>query len=360
LTLAATTWEASLDVNYGMAGPLLTAMTVTLVSPDTLTTVPVVQRCSPDAAIGCPDDPDWRQTMTASGALTWTAAFNAPPGDSLAKYGLLQVQAPGHGELWRWFQSLGGVGPAYDDGEAPLLDGMAMVAATAAVPGATNRVMLMPAASYEALLAPLPPGVAAVVGVPLDLDVILPLPDVPVVLTLFYSQAVVDRLGAAEAELELLHYNRNLNQWQIVGISGRSPVLNWLASGPLLEDGIYAVGWRPLPPPQAIFDAVPRKGPAPLPVNFFNLSPGNFDSSLWDFGDGITTTETSPGHLYEAAGVYTVTLTVSGPGGSDTLVQPAFIMVFGTQAIERPFRLPPGGSFTRGAPRFKPPGGLPH
>ena len=69
----------------------------------------------------------------------------------------------------------------------------------------------------------------------------------------------------------------------------------------------------------------------PLPVNFINLSEGNFDSSLWEFGDGITMTETSPGHIYKAAGVYTVTLTVSGPGGSDTLVQPGFIMVFGTK-----------------------------
>jgi PKD repeat protein len=176
--------------------------------------------------------------------------------------------------------------------------------------------------------------VTAVVGVPLDLDLILPLSNVPVVLTLFYSQASVDHLGAAEAELELLHYSRRFNQWQSVAVSGRSPILNWLASGPLFEDGIYAVGWRPLPPPQANFDAIPRNGPAPLPVNFINLSEGNFDSSLWDFGDGITSTETFPGHIYKAAGVYTVTLTVSGPGGSDTLVQPGFITVSGTTSKE--------------------------
>jgi hypothetical protein len=265
--------------------------------------------------------------MTASGAMTWTATFNAPVNSSLSKYGLLQVRASGHGELWRWFQSLGGVGPAYDDGEAPLLDGMAMAAATTAVPGAENQVMMMPAASYDALLAPLPPGFTAVVGVPLDLDVLLPSPNVPLVLTLYYSQAAVDRLGANEMQLELLHYNRSLNQWQVVGVSGRSPLLNWVASVPVLEDGIYALGWRPIPPPQANFDAFPLSGPAPLPVNFINLSEGNYTSSLWDFGDGFTSTATNPVHVYQTPGVYTVTLTVSGPGGNDTLVQPDFITV---------------------------------
>jgi hypothetical protein len=327
VTLESTAWGASLDVSYGMDGPLLTAMTVTLASPTALPAPPVVQRCSPDAAVGCPDDPLWRKTMTAGGAMTWTATFNAPVNGSLSKYGLLKVQAPGHSELWRWFQSLGGVGPAYDDGQAPLLDGMAMVAAAAPVSGAENRVMVMPAASYDALLAPLPPGFTAVIGVPLDLDVLLPTPNVPLVLTLFYSQAAVDRLGANEAQLELLHYNRSLNQWQMVNAPGRSPLLNWVASVPVEEDGIYALGWRQPVPPQANFDAFPLNGPVPLPVNFINLSTGDFNNSLWDFGDGFTSPATNPMHVYQTPGVYTVTLTVSGPGGNDTLVRPDFISV---------------------------------
>lgn len=244
LTLTTAAWGAGLDVSYDMDGPLLAAMTVTLDSPTALPIPPVVQRCSPDAAVGCPDDPLWRKTMTADGPATWTATFNAPPNSSLPKYGLLQVQAPGHGELWRWFQSLGGVGPAYDDGEAPLLDGMATAATTTAVPGAENRVMVMPAASYGALLAPLPVGFTAIVGVPLDFDVLLPSANAPLLLTLFYSQAAVDRLGADETQLELLHYNRNFNQWQVVGVSGRSLLLNWVASVSVEEDGIYALGWR--------------------------------------------------------------------------------------------------------------------
>ncbi|NJN55665.1 MAG: PKD domain-containing protein [Anaerolineae bacterium] len=334
LTLTAVTWEASLDVQYGMVGPLLTVMTVTLTSPDMLTTPPVAQRCSPDAVIGCPPTSAWRQTMTAVNANTWIAVFHSPPGTALPKYGLLGVQAGNMGELWRWFQSLGGVGPAHDDGQSPLLDGLAMVAANTAVTGTNNQVMLMPAASYEALTAPLPPGFVAVVGQPIELDVLLPIPHTPWLLTLFYPQTAVDRLGLNEAHLELLHYSRSLNQWQVVGVSGRSPLLNWLASLPVMEDGIYAIGWRPVAPPIAQFDALPRNGPAPLPVNFMNLSEGVYDSSLWDFGDGITSTVTSPSHVYELPGVYTVTLTISGPGGSDVLTQPNFIVVLGTDGDE--------------------------
>ncbi|HRQ36512.1 MAG TPA: PKD domain-containing protein [Chloroflexota bacterium] len=331
LILTAAAWEASLDVAYGLDGPLLTAMTVTLRSPDALPTPPIAQRCSPDAAVGCPTTAPWRQTMTAVNATTWTAVFTAPSGQSLPKYGLVGVQAGSTGELWRWFQSLGGVGPAHDDGQAPLLDGLAMVAADTAVPGVNNQAILMPAADYDALITPLPPGFAAIVGTAVDLDVLLPVPNTPWLLTLFYPQTAVDRLGLNEGQLELLHYSRALNQWQVVGVSGRSPLLNWLASVPVTEDGIYAVGWRPIPPPLADFDAVPRNGPTPLPVDFINLSEGLYDNSLWDFGDGVTSTQNSPLHVFEMPGVYTVTLTVSGPGGSDTMIKPDFITVIGTQ-----------------------------
>jgi PKD repeat protein len=51
----------------------------------------------------------------------------------------------------------------------------------------------------------------------------------------------------------------------------------------------------PLAEPVAGFSAFPTSGPAPLLVQFLNLS-GNADSSLWHFGDGITSTLTSPTH----------------------------------------------------------------
>jgi uncharacterized repeat protein (TIGR01451 family) len=80
-------------------------------------------------------------------------------------------------------------------------------------------------------------------------------------------------------------------------------------------------------PVQADFTAWPTSGVAPLTVVFTNTSGGDYTASLWDFGDGITGTLESPTHIYTAAGVYTVTLTVSGPGGSDTETKAAFITV---------------------------------
>jgi len=46
-----------------------------------------------------------------------------------------------------------------------------------------------------------------------------------------------------------------------------------------------------------------------------------FDSVLWDFGDGDTSTDENPTHIYSAAGVYKVTLTVNASGESSTETQ---------------------------------------
>jgi PKD repeat protein len=53
----------------------------------------------------------------------------------------------------------------------------------------------------------------------------------------------------------------------------------------------------------------------PLEVAFTNYST-NASSYSWDFGDGNTSTETSPTYTYEDGGTYTVKLTATGAGGS--------------------------------------------
>lgn len=79
----------------------------------------------------------------------------------------------------------------------------------------------------------------------------------------------------------------------------------------------------------AEFSAAPTGGPLPLEVSFTNLSGGVFDSCVWNFGDGATSATCSDqAHTYAQAGVYTVTLTVSGLGGSDTEVKPNYITVY--------------------------------
>lgn len=71
-------------------------------------------------------------------------------------------------------------------------------------------------------------------------------------------------------------------------------------------------------PVQANFIASPVSGSVPLTVVFTNTSSGNYTDELWDFGDGVTNTMTNSFHTYIDPGVYTVSLTVSGPGGMDT------------------------------------------
>jgi len=80
-------------------------------------------------------------------------------------------------------------------------------------------------------------------------------------------------------------------------------------------------------PVQADFVASPTSGAPPLTVVFTNTSSGDYAASLWDFGDSITSTLLNPPHIYMAAGVYTVTLTMSGPGGSDTETKVGYISV---------------------------------
>ncbi len=54
-----------------------------------------------------------------------------------------------------------------------------------------------------------------------------------------------------------------------------------------------------------------------LAVDFMDTSTGSVTDWLWDFGDGNTSAERNPNHIYAAAGEYTVSLTVSNVSSSD-------------------------------------------
>ncbi len=83
----------------------------------------------------------------------------------------------------------------------------------------------------------------------------------------------------------------------------------------------------PYSAPIAQFTASTTTGPAPLALNFLNASTGSITSYAWTFGDGGTSTAASPSHVYAAAGVYTVSLTVTGPGGSNTQTRSNYVTV---------------------------------
>jgi hypothetical protein len=96
---------------------------------------------------------------------------------------------------------------------------------------------------------------------------------------------------------------------------------DWLASIPdLRSTGVIC-------DVMADFSGAPTSGLAPLTVAFTNTSTGDYDTSLWLFGDGSTSTLPNPVHIYPASGTYSVALTVSGAGGNNTEVRAGYITV---------------------------------
>ncbi len=88
-----------------------------------------------------------------------------------------------------------------------------------------------------------------------------------------------------------------------------------------------AVNTGPPPPPVADFSGSPTSGTEPLTVNFTDISTGSIDTWSWTFGDGGTSTAQNPSYTYNSAGTYTVSLTVTGPGGNDTNTKTNYITV---------------------------------
>ncbi len=81
----------------------------------------------------------------------------------------------------------------------------------------------------------------------------------------------------------------------------------------------------------ADFIGTPLTGEAPLTVDFTDLSTATngIDTWSWDFGNGDTSTEQHPSCIYDDAGSYTVSLTVTGPDGEDTETKTTYITVVG-------------------------------
>jgi len=75
------------------------------------------------------------------------------------------------------------------------------------------------------------------------------------------------------------------------------------------------------------FSGNPNRGKLPLEARFTDLSDGSPTSWAWDFGDGAASSEQNPLHTYTGAGRYTVSLTASGPGGTETTSKANYISV---------------------------------
>jgi PKD repeat protein len=93
----------------------------------------------------------------------------------------------------------------------------------------------------------------------------------------------------------------------------------------------------PLPPPVSDFSATPLSGEMPLTVQFTDLSTGVIATWLWDFKNDGTATSPSqnPTYVYQESGTYTVKLTASNGGGSDSETKVAYITVINAPYIQQ-------------------------
>jgi autotransporter-associated beta strand protein len=106
-----------------------------------------------------------------------------------------------------------------------------------------------------------------------------------------------------------------------------SPGLAW--SNSLAINGSIAVVSSGIVTPVAGFSGTPVSGTAPLNVVFTDASGGSITNWTWNFGDGVSVTNSSNAsvnHTY-GAGTYTVSLVVNGAGGSSTNTLANYIVV---------------------------------
>ncbi|MDF1547531.1 MAG: PKD domain-containing protein, partial [Bacteroidales bacterium] len=82
----------------------------------------------------------------------------------------------------------------------------------------------------------------------------------------------------------------------------------------LSKDSLTRLNQIKVLPPKPLFKLLNKEGCAPFEIKLQNFSKlaQNFE---WSFGDGNTSKEISPGHIYLYPGVYTITLKATGNGG---------------------------------------------
>ena len=99
--------------------------------------------------------------------------------------------------------------------------------------------------------------------------------------------------------------------------------------GDAIKDIIASCGARL----DAEFSGTPRRGAASLRVRFTDESTGPVESWLWDFGDGRTSSQQNPTHVYPNPGTYDVSLEVSGAGDTDKETKVHYIVVLAPEAV---------------------------
>lgn len=101
----------------------------------------------------------------------------------------------------------------------------------------------------------------------------------------------------------------------VVGLAQGINTFRWTLKGYDCE-AYDEVQIRSVEEPVAGFNVAQESGCAPFTVRFDNITLGEA-TFVWDFGDENASTLRSPEHMFEKAGVYTVTLTATGKRKTD-------------------------------------------
>jgi PKD repeat protein len=151
----------------------------------------------------------------------------------------------------------------------------------------------------------------------------------PVVHPLLSGYAVY--VGPAPGYYDARYTVGDVTSYQVVGLEeGRSYHFAVTAYDVLYGESEFSndVGATiPYSAPVVDFNASATTGTAPLALNFVATIQGIATSYLWSFGDGSTSTAQAPVHVYEVPGVYNVSLTVAGPGGTVTSARIGYVTV---------------------------------
>jgi Zn-dependent metalloprotease/PKD repeat protein len=113
-----------------------------------------------------------------------------------------------------------------------------------------------------------------------------------------------------------------------VNSSGGAITIQQTSDGGLTAPG-FQIAWScvlPTAPPVVNFSADVTNSCTGI-INFDDNSVGGANTWLWRFGDGNTSTNQNPVHVYTASGIYQVTLIATNTIGTDSLVQSNYITV---------------------------------
>jgi PKD repeat protein len=111
------------------------------------------------------------------------------------------------------------------------------------------------------------------------------------------------------------------------GLTGSSSNSAYYSSRQGANPPQLVIQTSPAAVPVADFAGTPAQGPAPLAVQFTDLSTGGPTSWLWTFGDGTSSTLRNPSKTYTTAGVYDVSLRATNSLGTNLYSRSAYLQV---------------------------------